>query len=149
VSAKQEGLGPRGVMAMRNSLGMFAAGLCVGAGVILTGVQAHAQNRIALKSGESTELHSVYWVTNCRSIVIGVPQLEVLEGPEELTLTIKEGMVLPRRQNCAKPVAGGTVVATAKEIKEPVVAKLTYRVIYKTKDGDRQNSSVYNVSLFP
>ncbi len=41
------------------------------------------------------------------------------------------------------------VVATAKEVKEPKEAKLTYRVKYKTKDGDRQTSNVYTISLFP
>jgi hypothetical protein len=111
--------------------------------------RAHAQTRIALKSGESVELQIVYWVTNCRSIMVGIPEIEVLEGPPEVTLAIKEGMVLPRRFNCANRVPGGTILATAKDVKEPVETKLTYRVKYKTKDGDRQTSSVYNVSLFP
>jgi hypothetical protein len=46
-------------------------------------------------------------------------------------------------------VPGGKVVATAKDVKEPKEAKLTYRVKYKTKDGDRQTSNVYTISLFP
>ena len=78
-----------------------------------------------------------------------MPQVEILEGPPEVTVTIKEGMVTPRRQSCPNKVAGGTVVATAKEVKEPIEAKLTYRVRYKTKDGDRQLGYVYTVSLFP
>jgi len=110
---------------------------------------AQAQTRISLKSGESVELGSVYFVANCRSIMIGLPDIEVLEGPPEITLTVKEGPVLPRRQNCANKVAGGTVIATAKEIKDRADTKLTYRLKYKTKDGDRQTSSVYNLSLFP
>jgi hypothetical protein len=81
--------------------------------------------------------------------VVGSPQIEILEGPAELNLAIKEGMVIPRRQNCAKPVPGGTVVATAKDVKEPTQARLTYRIKFKTKVGDRQESHVYNVSLFP
>ena len=75
--------------------------------------------------------------------------IEILEGPDEVTLALKEGMALPRRQNCAKQVPGGTVVATAKDVTEPKQGKLTYRVKYKTKDGDRQTSRVFNVSLFP
>jgi len=110
---------------------------------------AQAQDRIALKSGESVELGPVYWVANCRSIMVGMPEIEMLEGPAEVTLAIKEGMVLPRRQNCASQVPGGTIVLTAKEIKEPAVAKLTYRIKYKTKDGDRIRGNVYQVSLFP
>jgi len=81
--------------------------------------------------------------------MVGIPEIEVLEGPPEVTLAIKEGMVLPRNQNCANRVPGGTLVAKAKDVKEPMDAKLTYRVKYKTKDGDRQTSRVYDVSLFP
>lgn len=115
-----------------------------------TGVHAQTSGqRIALKSGESVELQTVYWVMNCRSIMVGMPVIEVLDGPPEVTLAIKEEMVLPRRFNCANRVPGGTIVATAKDVKEPMETKLTYRVKYKTKDGDRQTSNVYNISLFP
>jgi hypothetical protein len=83
--------------------------------------------------------------------MIGTPVIEVLEGPDEVTLTIKEGKVVPRvnGQNCANPVAGGTIMATAKDVEEAKESKLTFRVMYKTKDGDRPRSSVYLVSLFP
>ncbi len=115
-----------------------------------TGVYAQTNvQRIALKSGESVELQPVYWVVNCRSTMVGIPEIEILEGPTEVTLGIKEEMVLPRRFNCANRVPGGTIVATTKDVKEPVEAKLTYRVKYKTKDGNRQTSNVYNISLFP
>jgi hypothetical protein len=48
-------------------------------------------------------------------------------------------------------VLGGTVVATAKEVKEPKEARLTIRLKYKTKGGggERQSSNLYIVSLFP
>lgn len=117
---------------------------CAGAGS-----GACAQDRISLKSGESVELHPVYWVANCRSIMIGIPEVEILEGPSEVALRVKEGMVLPRRQNCAKEVPGGTLVATTTQINEPKQGKLTYRLKYKTKDGARQTSRIYEVSLFP
>ena len=111
---------------------------------------AHAQQaprHVALKSGESTELRNYYFVQNCRSTMIGSPVLDVLEGPEELTVTLKPGMKIP--QKCAKPVLGGTVVATAKEVKAPKEAKLTIRLKFKTKIGERQSSNAYTVSLFP
>lgn len=117
--------------------------------IALCGANAQAQNRVALKSGDSIELGTVYWVANCRSIMVGLPEIEILEGPPEVTLSIKAGPVLPRRQNCAATVPGGTLIATAKDIKEPGEAKLTYRVKYKTKDGDRQRGNVFNISLFP
>lgn len=107
------------------------------------------QSGISLKSGESVELHAVWYVVHCRSILKATPEVEVLEGPAEIKLSVKEGMVIPRRLNCAKPVQGGTIVATAGKIEQPIRTKLTYRTKYKTKDGDRQVSHVYNVSLFP
>jgi hypothetical protein len=123
--------------------------LPLGIALVLTNVGAQAQQRFALKSGESVEVGSVYYVSNCRSIMVGIPQIEILESSELATLSIKEGMVLPRRFNCANQVPGGTMVLTAKQVSEPVEAKLTYRIKYKTKDGDRQTSGVYNLSLFP
>jgi hypothetical protein len=119
-------------------------------GVLVANTAGYVQQQgIALKNGESAELGPVYWVAQCRSILVGMPAVEILEGPPGLTLSIKEAMVLPRRQNCANQVPGGVLVATAQEVKEPIQGKLIYRIEYKTKDGDRQLSNTYNVSLFP
>jgi len=126
-----------------SNVAICVAGLSVGA------ANAQSEGNLALKSGESVELGSVYWVANCRSIMIGLPEIEILEGPPGLTLNIKEAMVLPRRQNCPNKVSGGILSAAAAEVTDRVQAKLVYRIKYKTKDGDRQRSNVYNVSLFP
>jgi hypothetical protein len=115
----------------------------------LASTQAHSQQAIALKNGESAELGTVWWVANCRSIMVGMPEVEILEGLPGLTLSIKEAMVLPRRLNCANQVPGGILMATAKDVSDPVQGNLTYRIKYKTKDGDRQVSNTYKVSLFP
>jgi hypothetical protein len=109
----------------------------------------NAPQRLAIKNGESIELHPVYYVSHCHSVMIGLPEIEVLEGPPELTLSIREEPVLPRRQGCAAKVPGGTLLLTAKGVSEKMEAKLTYRVKYSTKDGPRQTSSAYIVSLFP
>ena len=122
---------------------------CLGSAVLFSAIGAQAQTRIALKSGESAELQLVYGVVNCASTMVGNPEVEILEGPEELTLEIKKGNVIPRAQNCAKPVPGGTLVVTAKEVTERKDATLTYRIKYKTKQGDRQQGGAYRVSLFP
>jgi hypothetical protein len=115
------------------------------------GAEARAQqlSSIALKNGESLELGTISWAPDCRSIMIGVPEIEILQGPPGLTMSIKEAMVTPRRLNCPTPVPGGIIVATAKDVTEPVQGKLTYRIKVKTKDGDRQTANSYNVSLFP
>jgi hypothetical protein len=118
--------------------------------VLLTDAHTvQAQQLFAIKNGESVEIGTVYYVVNCRSTMIGKPEVEILEDPPQLTITIKEGMVLPRRANCAAKVPGGTLVATVKDVQEATEAKLTYRVKYKTKDGDRQVSVAYRLSLFP
>jgi hypothetical protein len=108
-----------------------------------------ALRRIAVKNGESIDLGTVYYVNNCRSIMVGLPDIEVLEGPTSVAISIREEPVLPRRQGCAAKVPGGTLVLTAKDVSEPAEAKLTYRVNYKTKDGPRQTSHAFMVSLFP
>jgi hypothetical protein len=105
--------------------------------------------RISLKSGETVELRNVSFTRNCRSILKETPVIEVLEGPDELTLTIKPATVVLRSDNCSNPVAGGIVVATAKDVKAPKESRLTYRVKYKTLEGDRQIARVYLVSLSP
>jgi len=67
--------------------------------IVTDGVKAQTvPRRLALKSGESVELYPVYWVINCRSVMIGLPEVEVLEGPPQLSLSIREEKVLPRRQ---------------------------------------------------
>lgn len=114
--------------------------------------RANAQEpleRIAIKNGETIEIRSVYRVVQCKSILIGVPEVEILEGPSQVTLSIREEPVLPRRQGCAEKVPGGTLLLSAKEVVQPIEAKLTYRVKYNTKDGPRQRSNSYIVSLFP
>ena len=117
---------------------------------ILAIAGARAETRtIALKNGESTELQLVYWISNCRSVMVGTPEIEVLEGPPEVTLALKEGKVIPRRQNCANEVPGGTLVLTAKDIEDPSYGALTIRVTFNTKDGERKRSRVYNISLLP
>lgn len=135
---------------MRTALKAFflISGFWLASGLSSAEVRAQQQS-IALKNGESADLGSVWWVANCRSIMIGLPEVEILEGPPGLTLSIKEAMVLPRRLNCAKEVPGGVLVATAKDVTEPVQGKLVYRIKYKTRDGDRQIANTYNVSLFP
>jgi hypothetical protein len=104
---------------------------------------------IALKSGESSEVGNVYWVSNCRSLLKGTPEAEVLEGPPGVTVTIKEAMVLPRAQNCAKTVPGGIMVISARNVEDPSYTSMTVRITYRTRDGDRRFSQVFNLSLIP
>jgi len=126
----------------------FTVTMCV-AGLSVGTAHAQAEGNIALKSGESAVVQTLWYVSQCRSIMIGMPEVEILEGPPELTLSVAPDKVLPRRLNCPNKVEGGTLTATAKDVKEPIHSQVTYRVKYKTKDGDRQVSHVYKVELFP
>jgi hypothetical protein len=127
------------------------ASACIALAAVLAMSGAEAQpapRHIALKSGESTELRSFYFVNQqCQSLMIGTPVLDVLEGPEELTVALKEGPKVPAK--CKNRVPGGAVIATAKEVKARKEAKLTIRLTFKTRIGERQSSSSYLVTLFP
>jgi hypothetical protein len=96
-------------LAMRSNA--FLAIFHLGVMTFLGGAAAHAQTitgspSLALKNGESVEVGNVYYTINCRSMLKGTPQVEVLEGPPGVTATIKESMVLPRWGNCANRVPG-------------------------------------------
>lgn len=114
------------------------------------GVSAKAAEIIALKSAETAEIGNLFFVVNCRSLLNGPMTVEVLEGPPEVTASIKEQKIIPHIQNCAKPVAGGILQLTAsKEIKERKQAKLVLRVKYPTVDGERQKSRDIDLILLP
>jgi len=114
------------------------------------GVFARAADAVALKSGETVELGNLFWAANCRSLLKGAMTVEVLEGPPEVTASIREQKVIPHIQNCAKPVDGGILLLTApKEIKERKQAKVILRVKYPTVDGERQKSHNIDLTLVP
>jgi hypothetical protein len=129
---------------------LFALWIALIIGRPCTDAQAQAQpSRLALRNGEAIELHDVYWVANCRSIMIGLPEAEIVEGPAELSLSIKEEAVVPRHFGCSAKVPGGKLILTAKGITKRMEVHLIYRLKYRTKEGDRQRSGTYIVTLFP
>jgi hypothetical protein len=103
----------------------------------------------ALKSGESVEVMDLYWVTNCQSQLISPPEVTVLDGPPGVTASTTEAMVTPRRQQCAKPVKGAKLKLNADKIEDQSYSMMTLRIKYKTKDGERENSLTFNITLFP
>jgi hypothetical protein len=109
-----------------------------------------AAQTIALKSGETAEIANLFWVVNCRSLLKGPMIVETLEGPSDVTASIREQKIVPHIQNCAKPVDGGVLLVTApKEIKARTQAKVTLRVKYPTVDGERQKGFDIDLTLVP
>ena len=127
-------------------------GLAAILGVAGSRAQTTVIQTIAMKSGETLDLGPVYYVQQqtCRSLAIAKPEAEILEGPPDVAVTIKEGEVVPRAQGCSNKVRGGQLLLTApKEIDDPSFARLVIRITHKTRDGDRKFSAVYNLSLIP
>jgi hypothetical protein len=111
--------------------------------------QQNQIQRIAAKSGETIELHTVFAQANCRSTLLATPEVEVLDGPPEMTVSVKEEMVAVPAADCNKKIKGGVVIATIGEVKKPIEGKLTYRVKFKTKGPNNQLARTYYYSLFP
>jgi len=81
------------------------------------GGQEPAPRSFSIKSGESVDLGTTYWIrfNDCLSLLTAFAGVDVLEGPPEVTLSIREQEVYPRQQSCQNnKVPGGVVVATAK-----------------------------------
>jgi hypothetical protein len=116
----------------------------------LMSVRVQAAEVVALKSGETVELGNLFWVVNCRSLLKGPMTVEILEGPSNVTASIREQKIIPHNQNCAKPVEAGVLLLTAaKDIKVGTQARLVLRVKYPTVDGERQTSRVIDLTLLP
>ena len=132
---------------------LLISSLCLACALAGSPAQAHTISGtpgIALKNGESFELGDAYWISStCNSMLIGTPEVEILDGPPGVTVTVKEAMVTPRYHNCAKPVRGGKVIVAANDIDHPSYTTFTIRFKFKGRDGDRLRSRVYKLSLFP
>jgi hypothetical protein len=94
-------------------IGKQSAGLCLLLATILFDVGAQAQSieftvkNIALKNGESTELTDVWFInTNCKSVLKGTPEVEIIDGPPGVTAVINAAKVVPRGYSCSNPVIG-------------------------------------------
>jgi hypothetical protein len=105
---------------------------------------------VALKSGETIEVGDVFLISaDCRSLLTGTPEVEVMDGPPGVAVTIKQAMIVPRGFGCAKAISGGKLIITANEIEDYSHTRMILRIKYRTRDGDRLRSEHINVTLFP
>ncbi len=137
---------------MQRSLAWFC--LAVSACAVAVPEAANAQitpdlPSISLKSGETLEIADLWYAVHCQSRLKSAPTVEVLEGPPEITVSVKKAMVVPREQNCSKPIEGAKLYVAASEIADYGTSELTIRITFDTKDGERRVSETYNVTLFP
>jgi hypothetical protein len=141
----------------RNPAMNFKLAVCVMIVGFASGSANHAQAQsmlrntasYALKSGESVEVSDLYWVSNCQSQLKSTPEVTVMDGPPGVSASISEAMVTPRAQQCAKPVKGAKLKLSADKIEDQSVSQMTLRIKYKTKDGEREQSLTFNLTLFP
>jgi hypothetical protein len=120
--------------------------------LLMSGAAEAQQNqiqRIAAKSGETIELYPVYAQVNCRSILLATPEIEVLDGPPELTFSVREQMVAVPAADCHNKIKGGMVIVAVGDVKKPIEGRLTVRVKFKTKVANTQGARTYYYSLFP
>jgi hypothetical protein len=139
---------------LKMNLKLVACALLIGLSSISTSrVQAQSwqanSQSYALKSGESVEIMDLYWVVNCQSQLTSAPEVTVLDGPPGVSVSVTEAMVLPRFQQCAKPVKGAKLRLSADKIEDQSYSIATIRIKYKTKDGERDKSMTFSLSLFP
>lgn len=115
--------------------------------------KAQEPTLLSMNGGDTLQVRVVTLVTTtCDPLFLSLEGIDILEGPPEISLKFEPGMVhtFTTSRDCPKPVKGGTVMATAaKDIAERKEALLTFRVRFKTKQGQSQNTVRYRVLLFP
>jgi hypothetical protein len=141
---------------MRSKSIAICTAVLAGFAAIVGAASVHAQQlniqNLAIKSGETLDLGPVYFIQpgNCRSLMLATPEAEILEGPPGLTVAVKESEVVPRVANCVNKIKAGTLFLSApQQIDDSGFARLVIRVSYKTKEGDRKTSQIYNLTLVP
>ncbi len=134
---------------MKTTAAACALALSFLAYCVLAQAQQNQTKRIAAKSGETIELFPVFAQANCRSTLLAPPEVEVLQGPAELTVTAREQMVAIPRLECHDKLKGAMLLVTVAQVKQPIEGKLTFRVKFKTKAVNNQIAYTYNYSLFP
>jgi hypothetical protein len=106
---------------MRPTILKLCAAICVlGLPFLVMSAAAEAQQnqiqRIAAKSGETIELYPVWAQANCRPTLLATPEVEVLEGPPELTFSVREQMVAVPVAECHDKIRDSAVSSGQLEV---------------------------------
>ena len=131
------------------TVSLFIPGLLYGGSVQAQAIHRTATD-IALKNGESTEVGDVYFIsTDCKSVLKATPTVDILDGPPGVSATINPADVVPTGYSCAKPIRGGKLVITAKDIPMYSHSRMTLRINFSTLTGERQRAENFYITLFP
>lgn len=107
-------------------------------------------SNVALKNGERIQLGDVFFISReCRSLLTGTPEVEIMDGPPGVAVTIDKAMVVPRSYGCAKEIPGGKIMISANDVEDYSHTRMVVRIKYPTKSGDILRSRHINVTLFP
>lgn len=132
------------------ALGSFALASFLANGIANSQTIHVPVRNIVLKNGETTEFADIWMISrDCKSLMSGTPQVEVMEGPPGVTVEIRPAQVVPRQLSCANPIAGGKLFIAAKGVEEYSRSTMVLRVTYKTRSGDRQKAEHISVTLYP
>jgi hypothetical protein len=116
------------------------------------GANGADEPRYSLKVGESADLGGFYWANrHCESLLIGFKDLDLLEGPPGIELSIRKEDVKDERPGCqGRMIPGGVVVLTAKAIPSKFIGIIRFRVRYKTMtEGITESTHSRNIALYP
>jgi hypothetical protein len=131
------------------AISVVCLALVLGSAAQAQTIQISVQD-IALKNGENIEFGDIYFIgANCSSLLTSTPEVEVMDGPPGVTVTVKQAMVVPRFYGCANRVLGGKMFIAARDIEDYSYTRMTLRITYKTRSGNLQLSQHINVALFP
>ena len=122
---------------------MIAKWLAVCLGLLVASALASVAGAqtVTLKRGQSVELHAVYWIRNCSSMLDDFEGIKITSGPPGFSLGLKKQDVQPYRQQCGKLVPGAMVVLTAAPDAPLGTASLSYQVNYRTTTGSHEVST--------
>ena len=72
-----------------------------------------------------------------------------MDGPPGVSVAINAAKIVPHGYGCAKPIAGGKLVISAKDVQDYSYSRMVLRIRYQTLDGPRERTQNVNISLFP
>ena len=110
--------------------------------VAVRGFAASAEAQtVAVKRGDSIELHTVYWVRSCYSALDDFEGIRIKSGPAGVSLSLKKQDARPVRQGCDNMVPGAMVMATVSPDAPLGTTTIEYQVNYRTKTGAKEQSN--------